>query len=328
VPSLDAVWRAGDVACSARVWRLRLPAAFLVVYLVWGGTYAAIRVGVTAVPPAMLSGLRFVIAGMCMTGYALARGHRLPDTRREWLQLLLLGITMIVFSNGLVTWAEQYVPSNESALIVTSSALWTAWLGTFGPNGHPLSARSKLGLAVGFAGVALLFWPRGAPAAQSLGAQLVLLVSALSWASGSIYARNHPLPVSTVMLAGLQMTIGGVIMLAVSTAAREYAHVTWNGAGLASLAYLTVFGSCVAYATYFWLVRNTTPDRLSTVAYVNPAVATLLGWAMLDEALTGTQLAGMVVILTGVVLVVWQRRPRVEGPSPSESPSASGPRRT
>ena len=140
MPSLDAVWRAGDVACSARVWRLRLPAAFLVVYLVWGGTYAAIRVGVTAVPPAMLSGLRFVIAGMCMTGYALARGHRLPDTRREWLQLLLLGLTMIVFSNGLVTWAEQYVPSNQSALIVTSSALWTAWLGTFGPNGHPLSA--------------------------------------------------------------------------------------------------------------------------------------------------------------------------------------------
>ena len=130
------------------------------------------------------------------------------------------------------------------------------------------------------------------------------------------------------MLAGLQMTIGGVIMLAVSTAASEYARVTWNGAGLASLAYLTVFGSCVAYATYFWLVRNTTPDRLSTIAYVNPAVATLLGWALLDEALTGTQPAGMVVILTGVVLVVWQRRPRVEGPSPSESPSTSGARRT
>jgi len=310
------------------VRRLQLVAAFLVVYLIWGSTYAAIRIGVAAVPPAMLSGVRFLIAGVCMTAYVVARGHRLPGTPREWLQLLLLGLTMIVFSNGLVTWAEQYVPSNQTALLVASSALWTAWLGTFGARAHPLSARSQLGLAIGFAGVALLFWPRGEPSAQSLVAQLVLLVSALSWASGSIYARNHPLALSTVMLPGLQMTIGGVIMLAVSAAGGEYARLTLNAAGLASLAYLTVFGSCVAYATDFWLVRNTTPDRLSTIAYVNPAIATLLGWLLLDEALTGTQLAGMVVILTGVVLVVWQRGPRVEGPSASAAPSTSGAGRT
>jgi drug/metabolite transporter (DMT)-like permease len=110
------------------------------------------------------------------------------------------------------------------------------------------------------------------------------------------------------MLAGLQMTIGGAIMLAVSAAGADYARLTWNTAGLASLGYLTVFGSCIAYATYFWLIRNTTPDRLSTIAYVNPAVATLLGWLLLDETLTDMQLGGMIVILTGVVLVVWQRR--------------------
>ena len=295
------------MACSARVRRLQLLAAFLVVYLIWGGTYAAIRVGVSALPPAMLSGTRFLIAGIGMTAWAVARRHRLPDTRREWMQLLLLGLTMVVFSNGLVTWAEQYVPSNQAALLVTSSALWTAWLGTFGARAHPLSARSWLGLGLGFAGVALLFWPRGGSSAQSLFAQLVLLVSALSWASGSIYARNHPLQLSTAMLPGLQMTIGGAIMLAVSVAGGEYARLTWNVEGLASLAYLTVFGSCIAYATYFWLVRNTTPDRLSTIAYVNPAIATLLGWVLLDESLTGMQLAGMVIILTGVVLVVWQR---------------------
>jgi drug/metabolite transporter (DMT)-like permease len=161
--------------------RLQLLAAFLIVYLIWGSTYATIRIGVGALPPAMLSGTRFLIAGIGLTAWAVARRHRLPDTRREWLQLLLLGLTMVVFSNGFVTWAEQYVPSNQAALLVASSALWTAWLGTFGARAHPLWARSQLGLAIGFAGVALLFWPRGGGfTAQSLFAQVVLLVSALS----------------------------------------------------------------------------------------------------------------------------------------------------
>jgi len=291
------------------VRRLQTLAAFLVVYLVWGSTYAAIRIGVMGLPPAALSGSRFVIAGVCMTIYAIARGHRLPTTLAEWRMLLLLGLTMIVFSNGLVTWAEQYVPSNQSALLVTSSALWTAWLGTFGARAHPLSARSKLGLGVGFAGVALLFWPKGGVHGQSLVAQAVLLVSALSWAAGSIHARNHPLQLSTVMLAGLQMTVGGAIMLVVALLSGELSRLSWSPSGFAALAYLTVFGSCLAYATYFWLIHNTTPDRLSTIAYVNPAIATLLGWALLDEALTRLQLAGMAIILTGVVLVVWQRAP-------------------
>lgn len=289
--------------------RLQTLAAFLVVYLIWGSTYAAIRVGVMVLPPAMLSGARFVIAGIGMTVFAIARGHRLPDTVREWRMLAFLGLTMVVLSNGLVTWAEQYVPSNQSALIVASSALWTAWLGTFGARAHPLSLRSKLGLVLGFAGVALLFWPKGGIDGQSLFAQFVLLASALSWASGSIYARNHPLQLSTLMLAGLQTTLGGTMMLAVAAVSGEAHRLTWSTDGLAALAYLTVFGSCIAYATYFWLIRNTTPDKLSTIAYVNPAIATLLGWALLDEALTGTQLVGMAIILTGVVLVVWQRAP-------------------
>jgi drug/metabolite transporter (DMT)-like permease len=291
------------------VQRLQTLAAFVVVYLIWGSTYAAIRVGVMSLPPAALSGARFTIAGIGMTLYAIVRGHRLPATRGEWGMLVSLGLTMVVFSNGLVTWAEQYVPSNQSALLVASSALWMAWLGTFGARAHPLSLRSKIGLGVGFAGVALLFWPKGGVHGQSLFAQLVLLVSALSWSAGGIHARNHPLALSTVMLAGLQMTIGGAIVLAVAVASGEMTRLSWTPEGLTAFAYLTVFGSCVAYATYFWLIQHTTPDKLSTIAYVNPAIATLLGWALLDEALSGLQLAGMAIILTGVVLVVWQRSP-------------------
>jgi drug/metabolite transporter (DMT)-like permease len=289
------------------VSRARIIAAFAVVYVIWGSTYAAIRIGVMALPPAALSGVRFTIAGTAMTVFAIARGHSLPRTLVAWRRLALLGLTMVVLSNGLVTWAEQYVASNQAALLVASSALWTAWLGTFGPRAHPLSPRSKLGVLTGFAGVALLFWPREGITVQSLGAQCVLLFSAFSWSSGGIHARNHPLQLSPLMVAGLQMSIGGLMMLAVSLTAGELERFHWSTSGMAALAYLMVFGSCIAYASYFWLIHHTTPDRLSTIAYVNPAVATLLGWIVLDERLTGMQLFGMAVILTGVVLVVWQR---------------------
>jgi drug/metabolite transporter (DMT)-like permease len=290
------------------VHRLRILAAFAVVYVVWGSTYAAIRIGVSALPPAALSGGRFVIAGLLMLAFALWRGHRIPTGAAAWRMLLILGVTMVVLSNGLVTWAEQYVPSNQAALIGASSALWTAWLGTFGARAHPLSARSKLGLGAGFAGVGLLLWPAEGPAGAPVFAQLVLLLAAFSWSAGGIYARNHPLELPTIMLAALQMLVGGSIMLAVSLAAGEVGRITWNATGIATLAYLAIVGSCLAYATYFWLIRNTTPDRLGTIAYVNPAIATVLGWLLLDEALSGTQITGMVIILAGVLLVVWQRR--------------------
>jgi drug/metabolite transporter (DMT)-like permease len=290
------------------VSRVRIIAAFAAVYVIWGSTYAAIRIGVMALPPAALSGVRFTIAGAAMTAFAIARGHSLPRTLVEWRMLFVLGLTMVVLSNGLVTWAEQYVASNQAALIVASSALWTAWLGTFGPRAHPLSARSKLGVLTGFAGVALLFWPREGFSVQSLGAQCVLLVSAFSWSWGGIHARNHPIKLSPLMFAGMQMSLGGLMMLAVSVTAGEMARLHWSASGVAALAYLMVFGSCVAYASYFWLIHHTTPDRLSTIAYVNPAVATLLGWVLLGERLTGMQLLGMAVILTGVALVVWQSR--------------------
>jgi drug/metabolite transporter (DMT)-like permease len=291
------------------VQRLQTLAAFAAVYLIWGSTYAAIRVGVATLPPAALSGTRFLVAGLVMLLFALARGERLPRAPRDWAMLLVLGLTMVVLSNGLVTWAEQYVPSNQAALLAASSALWTAWLGTFGARAHPLSARSKLGIGIGFGGVAMLFWPEEGLSGESLVAQLALLVAALSWAAGSIHARNRPLQLSTLMLAALQMAIGGAMMLGVSAAAGEVERLRFDATGLAALAYLTVFGSCVAYAAYFWLIRHTTPDRLSTIAYVNPAVATLLGWLLLGEALRGAQLAGMAIILAGVVLVVWQRAP-------------------
>lgn len=219
------------------VSRARIIAAFGVVYVIWGSTYAAIRIGVMALPPAALSGTRFTIAGTAMTLFAVARGHALPRTLVEWRMLFLLGLTMVVLSNGLVTWAEQYVASNQAALLVASSALWTAWLGTFGPRAHPLSARSKIGVMTGFAGVALLFWPREGFTVQSLGAQCVLLISAFSWSSGGIHARNHPLALSPLMVAGLQMSIGGAIMLAVSVTAGELTRLHWSTSGVAALAY-------------------------------------------------------------------------------------------
>jgi drug/metabolite transporter (DMT)-like permease len=297
------------------VQRLKILAAFGVVYVVWGSTFAAIRIGVETVPPAVLSGGRFLVAGVLMLAFALARGERLPRAPGAWAKIALLGLSMIVCSNGVVTWAEQYVPSNQAALLVASSSLWMAWLGTLGPRGHSLAWRSKAGILVGFAGVALLFWPAsGARADAPLApfAQLAMLFAAFSWAAGSVFARNYPLELPTAMLSALQMLAGGLLMGALALATGEAHPISWTVPGALALGYLALLGSCLSYATYFWLIRTTTPDKLGTIAYVNPAVATLLGWWLLDESLSALQVAGMVVILAGVVLVVWQRPPRPE----------------
>ena len=282
---------------------IALIAAFAVVYFVWGSTYLAIRIAVMDVPPGLLAGIRFLVAGLILGAIALAQGHRIPRDVRVWRVSAVMGVALIVIGNGVVTWAEQWVPSNQTALIIASSALWMAWFGTFGPRGTPLSVWTKLGLAVGFAGVGLLMLPGATGESGLLIPMLAILCSSMAWCGGTIYGRNAGIDVPPLMFAACQMLIGGGILTVSGVSAGELGRVEWTNAGLIGLAYLTLIGSCLAYGTYMWLIRHTTPARLATVAYVNPVVATVLGWWVLDERLVGLQLAGMAVILVGVVMV-------------------------
>lgn len=283
-------------------------AAFAIVYLVWGSTYLAIRIGVAHLPFALFAGVRFVIAGLLMFAYARWRGGTLPRSAVEWRNIAVSALLMLVGANGLVTWSEQWIESNQAALLVATSALWMAGLGTLGPKGERINPATLAGLLLGFAGVAVLVSSglhlKTAPVTAYLGISL----SPLLWASGSIWSRRHPIGSTPIMTAALQTLIAGGVMTTLGLALNEPARWSWDARSMTVLAYLIVFGSCIAYGAYFWLVHEVTPSRLGTYAFVNPAVAVLLGWWFLDEHLNQTQVLGTLIILAGVVVVTLAQR--------------------
>ncbi len=292
--------------------RLALVSAFAVVYIVWGSTYLGIRIAVQDLPPGLLAGVRFILAGLTLGALALARGQAPPRSAGEWGTTAILAVAFIVLGNGVVTWAQQWVPSNQAALIIASSALFTAWFGTFGRRGVALSRATRLGLFAGLGGTALMVWPEGGsegvPGGDLLWPKAAIVLSTLAWSWGVMHSRNSQITMKPLMFAACQMLIGGGVLTLIGLANGELARWTWTLPGIGGLLYLTVFGSCLAYTTYMWLLNQTTPARLGTVAYVNPAIATLLGWWVVDERLTGLQLAGMAVILVSVAWVTISAR--------------------
>lgn len=290
---------------------VQIAAAFAAVYLVWGSTYLAIRIGVQVLPPALFAGARFLLAGVLMLAYARARGARLPASRRDWANITVTALLMLFGGNGCVTWAEQWIESNQAALIVATSALWLAWMGTWGPSGERLGGLTLLGLGLGFGGVAVLVQGGLSLQAAPLPAYLVLSLAPVLWAAGSVWSRRAPVACPPVMTAALQMLIAGAAFCAVGAGAGELPRWTWDAEGMLVVLYLAVFGSCVAYGAYIWLVHQVPPASLGTYAYVNPAIAVALGWWILDEHLDATQVLGTAIILAGVVAVSWAaRRPK------------------
>ncbi len=288
--------------------RTKIIAAFAVIYLVWGSTFLAIRIGVQDLPPLLFAAGRFAIAGSLLTVLAVWRGEAFPRTRREWLHAGLFSLLMVPLSNGLSTVAIRHVPSNEAALLAAGSALWLAGLGAIGPRGHTLTGRSILGLLLGLAGVALLVWPQDGAAPGHLGWRALLLGSSLNFAIASIVYRNAQLAVGAMAFNAVSMLMGAVCLAIGGTVAGDAAHWHWSGIGVASMLYLALFGSALAYTAYTWLLKRAPADRVGTFAYVNPAIATVLGWAVLGESLTGVQLAGVLVILAAVALVTLPAR--------------------
>lgn len=286
-----------------RAWRLKVIAAFAIVYVVWGSTYLAIRVGVATLPPALFAGARFLAAGVLLAAYARFAGQHFPRGLSEWKTIVVAAMFLLVGANGLVVWGEQWVPSNQAALIVATVALWLAGLGTLGPQGEPFSRRRLTGLLTGFAGVAVLMWPADGFVLTHFGAQFAILLAALSWAAGSIYMKRRKPSTPPLMAAAMQSLAAGVLLGAIGFAGGEAGRWTWEGNALLALLYLIVFGSCLAYAAYLWLLHEVSPTALGTYAYVNPAVAVVLGGWLLGESLSRAQMAGMLVVLLGVLLV-------------------------
>ncbi len=280
--------------------------AFAAIYLIWGSTYLAIRFAIETLPPFSMGAVRFTVAGGIL--YLIARPRAERPTRVHWVSAGIVGALLIGGGNGGVVWAEQWVPSGLTALIIATVPLWMVlfdWLfcGARRP-GWLLMA----GLVWGLCGVGLLLSSAevGAQGREGLLGGLVLLGASVSWAAGSIYARRAALPTSPFLATAMQMISGGLVLVLVAAIAGEGGRIqfsTFSMKSVLALAYLIVFGALIAFTAYIWLLGQTTPARASTYAYVNPAVAVLLGWLLADERLDVRAGVAVLVILSAVVLV-------------------------
>jgi drug/metabolite transporter (DMT)-like permease len=285
--------------------------AFASIYIIWGSTYLAIRIAIETMPPFLMAGSRFLIAGALLFVWAMARGEPRPS-RIHLRPIVIIGGLLLLGGNGGVTWAEQTVPSGTAALLVATVPLWMVLLDWLRPGGTRPGNRVFLALALGFIGIVLLIGPSEIAGGDksTLVGSVVIILAALSWATGSIYSRSAQLPESPIVSTALEMLAGGALLFLVGTLAGEWGKLDLaqvSSRSLLSLAYLIVFGSIIAFTAYIWLLKVSTPARISTYAYVNPVVAVFLGWAIVDEVLTGQTLIAAAVIVSAVVIITINR---------------------
>ncbi|HVS33303.1 MAG TPA: EamA family transporter [Thermoanaerobaculia bacterium] len=296
--------------------------AFAVVCIVWGTTYLAIRVAIETIPPLMLTCMRFVVAGIVMLGIAAWRGERIPRDLRTIADLTLVGFLMVGLGNLAVAWAEQWVPSGMAALFVATAPFWMVVIEAFRRNGERINLRSGIGMLMGFAGVGLLVTPEGAGGVFDrhfvLGAVAIQL-GGIAWQLGSVRGKYTLKHVPLLASAGLQMLSGGIIVAIAGFALGEHTRLTFNTKTLAAYIYLTLFGSIIAYSAYVYALAKLRTTQTSLYAYVNPVVAVILGWLILNERLTIVSVLAMIVILAGVALVQTALRPQASGLRPRET---------
>jgi drug/metabolite transporter (DMT)-like permease len=288
--------------------RAKLVLAFAIVYLVWGSTYLVASIGVHALPPILFGGIRFICAGILLGLTAMALGRKFDLDATEWRHLFIVAVGSVLIPNSFTNYAMQSVASNQTAILNASAALWIALFATRGRRAHALDRRTLVGLIIGFAGAALIVWPRGGVVASDFGLQLLILVAVFVWSYTTVYIRNAHSKLDLLSFSAIQMLLGGVMMTGAGLAMGEAAQWTWSKPGLIAMAYLTIASSCLAYTAFSWLARNTTPAMVGTYSYVNPAIAAVLGWWFLDEHLGANQLTGMAIMFAGVALVSWPQK--------------------
>ncbi|MGI8803609.1 MAG: EamA family transporter [Solirubrobacteraceae bacterium] len=301
----------GDTAASpAPAWLAWL--ALGTVYVVWGSTYLAIRVMVETVPALLGAGVRFLLAGALLSGWlALRRGRgTLRVNRRAAAGAAVVGILLTAGGNGLVTVAERHIASSLAALVVASVPLVIVLIRAV--SGEPVGRAALLGVAAGFAGVAILVVPRGSTGGTGLAGVLLVLAASISWGAGSVTSTRVALPRDPLVSTALQMTAGGLVMVLAGLATGEAARVdpaAFSARSAVAFAYLVVFGSLAAFTAYAWLLQHVPISRVSTYAYVNPVIAVLLGWAVLGEPIAAATLLGAAIVVASVWFIVRSTRP-------------------
>jgi len=280
--------------------------AWVLVCLIWGTTYLGIRVTLETMPPLLMSGIRWTIAGLLLGGYLAVRGERLPD-RSTWGTAALLGFLLLGIGNGAVAWAEQWVPSGLTAVIVASSPFWMAGIESLRSDGERFTIRLVAGLALGFAGIVLLVWPdltlTGAHGRGFLAGFVALQLACLGWSIGSSYSRRHARETNVFSATAAQMLAGGLMMVIAGTAHGEWRLLHFTPRSTAAFVYLTTVGAIGGFASYTYALRHLPVSFVSLYAYINPIIAVALGVLLLGEPFNARMAVAAALVLLGVAVV-------------------------
>ena len=288
-------------------FRVKLILAFGVLYVVWGSTYLGIRWGVETIPPFFMAGTRHLSAGLFLY-LIMRRREKIEITRIHWRSAWIIGGLLLVGGNGGVTWAEQRVPSGLTALLVATVPLWIMILSWLHKDLSRPGLKEFSGIILGFLGLGILIGPEelvGGESVDSLGA-FALFIAALTWSIGSMYSRKAPLPSSPFLNTAMQMIAGGALLLILSLVSGEWQQLNFAAMttrSILSWAYLAVFGSLIGFSAYIWLLKVSTPQKVTTYAYVNPVVAVFFGWALAGEELSVRTILASVVIVASVIII-------------------------
>lgn len=303
--------------------------ALIVVYVVWGSTYLAIRVADETIPPFLMAGVRFLIGGTLLFAWSIRRGDRAADPigAPQWRAAAVAGALLLLGGNGLLVWAELRVPTGVSALIIATVPIWMALFAARASR-ERVGGRTLAGLAIGFAGTGFLIRAAGSGGGHVSGIGVAaVFVGAISWAFGSIYSQRAALPRRPLVSTAMEMLCGGAMLVLVAAATGEFGslHVaSISRSSAIGLAYLIAFGSLVAFSAYVWLLQNASASLVSTYAYVNPVIAVLLGWAILDERVTRLTVVAAALIVGAVALIVLGQRSRAQSVADAPDEGAHG----
>ncbi len=278
--------------------------AWVVVCLVWGTTYLAIRISIETNPPLLMSAFRWLAAGSLLVTMLKIRGERLPG-RSAWPSLSIIGLLLLGFGNGAVVWAEQTVASGLTAVLVAMAPLWMVGVDAVTPGGQSLTLQRIVGLIVGFAGIVVLVWPEihFGGGGGFLGGVISTQIACIGWAIGSAYARRRGREENVLAAVAVEMLFGGLWLLAAGLLRGEWTMLAFNPRTSAALAYLVVFGSVIGFSAYGYALKHLPVATVSLYAYVNPLIAVVLGVIVLKEALNARMIAAAAVVLAGMALV-------------------------
>lgn len=299
-----------------RNWRLI--GSFAAVYIIWGSTYLAIRYAVDTMPPFLMAGVRFLIAGGILYSVMAARGTPAPK-RIHWRSTLIIGALLLLAGNGGVVWAEQRVPSGIASLLVAIVPLWIVLIDWLRPGGSRPALPVMVGVLVGLAGIGLLVM--GGDEANKpidIAGIISILIASICWAIGTFYARGATLSSNSLQTTAMEMLCGGALLLLVGTVSGEWSRLDVAKISLtsvAAVAYLIVFGALIAYTAYTYLINHAPPARAATYAYVNPVVAVFLGWLFRGEPITIRTVIAAAIIIGSVVIITTYRAAPVVTPS-------------